>query len=91
MGEKIVAEYVEGRVKRLRLSGPFIREAISEVILKFRPYTFSPEDSKQEWKGEASFLVESEEDCPGLIRKMEPGLAKMGYEIGYRGGAKAPG
>ena len=87
----IVARYDDKDKLRLRMVGPISREVIDNIFLPRNPDTWCAEED--EGYGEVSLLVESENECSGLVKKLNNDLKEKGYKdynLEYRGPVAVP-
>lgn len=87
----IIARYDNKDKLRLRIVGPISREVIDNIFLPCNPYAWHEE----EYGGyiEVGFLVESEDECSGLVNKLNNELKEKGYKdynLEYRGPVAVP-
>ena len=71
--------------------GPFSREIIDNIFLPRNPDSWCAEEDGG--YGEAGLLVESEEECSGLVKKLNDELKEKSYNdynIEYRGPIAVP-
>ncbi|MBU1204546.1 MAG: hypothetical protein KJ968_00700 [Nanoarchaeota archaeon] len=94
MDEKLIIGRYENRenTQRLRMVGPISMDVLKNVFFHRKPNTWGAEEDGLGY-GEASLLVESEEECSGLVNKLNNELKENGYKnynIEYRGVIAVP-
>jgi len=84
--KKLIIVRYENRenIQRLRMVGPISIEVIDNIFLPRNPNTRCAVEDGLGY-GEASLLVESEDNCPGLVKELNDELKEQNYNIEYRG------